>query len=265
MGLLVDRAFLDAATSVPALREVIRDALIEALFTRDDRVLPPEIVAILSRRPSVTMKPRTDVELQKLVRVANGQESTVSLGLGAEDWHYVRRQLAVSKDQDIGVTVKPSVVTTHPWIVPPQGGIEVDPADLSAIAVDPKGHQALAGVGARWKALYDEAVQAGRLVPFLPLVPLDYAIGDALYGDAVFQSYRGPFRRYVLAVRTIASHGVRARIAMSWLFSWGRNSQRHKTIVLLDSRAASSVREELSILVRLRPGAAADPDPAPVD
>jgi len=251
MGLLVDRAFLDAATSVPALREVIRDALIEALFTRDDRVLPPEIVAVLARRPSVTMKPKTDVELQKLVRIANGQESTVSLGLGAEDWHYVRRQLAVSKDQDIGVTVKPSVVTTHPWIVPPQGGIEVDPVDLSAIAVDPKGHQALAGVGARWKALFDEAARVGRLVPFFPLVPLDYAIGDALYGDAVFQSYRGPFRRHLLAVRAIASHGTRARIGFEEVANHGTG---YDLLGLLqNSMAEFVVPAAVSVLLAPRP------------
>ncbi len=221
MGLLVDRAFVDAATSVPGLREMIRDALIEALFTRNDRVLPPGIVAVLGRAPAVTMKPKSDLELQKLVRVANGQESTVSLGLGAEDWHYVRRQLSISKDRDIGVYLRPSVLTTHPWIVPPQGGIEVDPSDLSQIAVDPEGHQALVGIGARWKALYDAAARAGRLVPFFPLVPLDYAMGDALYGDAVFQSYRAPFRRSLLAVRAIASHGNRARIGFEEVTNHG--------------------------------------------
>ena len=212
MGLLVDRAFVDAATAAPALREMLRDSLIEAMFVRNDRVLPRDIVAVLAREPAVTVKAKSDADVQKLVRVANGQESTVSLGLPAEDYHYVRRQLGVGKDRDIGVYVRPTVLTTHAWIVPPQGGIEVDVGDLSSIAVDEKGHQALAGVGARWKALYDEAARRGRLVPFFPLLPLDYALGDALYGDAVFGSYRAPFRRYLYGVRSFASHGRRARI-----------------------------------------------------
>ena len=212
MGLLVDRAFIDAATNVPTLRERVRDAIVEAMFTRDDRVLPKDIIAVLSRAPAVTVKVKSDTDVQKLVRVANGQESTISLGLPAEDYHYVRRQLSVTKDRDIGVYMRPTVLTSHGWIVPPQGGIEVDVTDMSSIQVDEKGHRAIAGVGARWKALYDEAARAGRAVPFYPLVPLHYALGDALYGDAVFQSYRGSFRRYLYAVRSFASHGGRARI-----------------------------------------------------
>jgi FAD/FMN-containing dehydrogenase len=212
MGLLVDRAFIDAATAAPALREMIREALIEALFTRNDRVLPKEIVAVLSREPSVTVKAKSDLEVQKVVRVANGSESTVTLGLPSEEYHYMRRQLSITKDRDIGVYVRPRVVTTHPWIVPPQGGIQVDVRDLSTIEVDPKGHRALVGVGATWKALYDEAARAGRLVPFSPLLPLDYALGDALIGDAVFTSYAAPFRRYLYGVRSFASHGRRTRV-----------------------------------------------------
>ncbi len=221
MGLLVDRAFIDAATSVPALREMIREALIEALFTRNDRVLPSKIVAVLGRKPSVTLKPKTDAEVQNIVRVANGQESTVSLGLSAEDYHYIRRQLSVSKDQDIGVHLRPHALTTHPWIVPPQGGVEVDVSELSRVEVAETGNRALVGVGARWKALYDEAARAGKLVPFFPVVPLDYAMGDALYGDAVFQSYAAPFGRYLLAVRSFASHGRRARIGFEEVTNHG--------------------------------------------
>ena len=199
-------------TEVPALREMIRESLIDALFTRNDRVLPKDIVAVLSREPSVTVKVKSDTEVQKLVRVANGQESTLTLGLPAEDYHYVRRQLGVGKDRDIGVYARPRVVTTHSWIVPPQGGIAVDTRDLSSIELDPKGNRATVGVGATWKALYDEATRAGRIVPFFPLVPLVYGMGDALVGDAVLHSYVSPFRRYLYAVRSFASHGQRTRL-----------------------------------------------------
>lgn len=212
MGLLVDRAFIDSVTAIPALREMIRESLIDALFTRNDRVLPKDIVAVLSREPSVTVKVKSDNEVQKLVRVANGQESTLTLGLPAEDYHYVRRQLGIGKDRDIGVYARPRVVTTHSWIVPPQGGIAVDVRDLSSIELDPMGNRATVGVGAKWKALYDEAARAGRIVPFFPLVPLDYGMGDALVGDAVLHSYTSPFRRYLYAVRSFASHGQRTRL-----------------------------------------------------
>jgi len=212
MGLLVDTAFLDAASTAPALQDMLRPALVEALFTRNDRALPPELVAVLGRQPSVTVKAKSDVDVAKLVQVANGQESTVSLGLSAEDFHYVRRQLEVGKDRDIGIYLRPFALTTHPWIVPPQGGIEIDVRDLSEIEIDEKGHRAVVGIGCRWKALYDAAVQAGHIVPFFPVVPLDYGIVDAFAGDALFESYRAPFRRYLLGVRSFTSHGRKARL-----------------------------------------------------
>src|SRR5207247_692369 len=41
---------------------------------------------------------------------------------------------------------------------------------------------------------------------------LDFAIGDALCGDAPFASYRGDFASYVNALRTISPFGHRARL-----------------------------------------------------
>ena len=212
MGLLVDAAFVDSASTAPALQEMLRPALIEALFTRNDRLLPPEIVAVLGRAPAVTVKVKSDVEVRKLLQVANGHESTVSLGLPAEDYHYVRRQLEVGKDRDIGVYLRPFALTTHPWIVPPQGGIELDVRDLSEIEIGTGGNRAIVGVGAKWKSLFDEAARVGRLVPFFPVVPLDYGIVDAFVGDAIFQSYRAPLRRYIFGLRAYTSEGKRARI-----------------------------------------------------
>jgi len=54
MGLLVDAAFVDSASTAPALQEMLRPALIEALFTRNDiRVT----VAGISRVPLFTPYP----------------------------------------------------------------------------------------------------------------------------------------------------------------------------------------------------------------
>ncbi len=221
MGLLKDFAFVESAAAAPALAEMIREDLIRACFVRDDRALPKDVVAPLSRGPSVTVKVKSDDDVGRLVRVANGQESTTTLGLGAEDFHYFRTQLAVGKDRDIGLTMKPSVLTTYDWIVPPQGGILVDPVGLDAVEVDPAGHQALVGVGAKWKALYDRARELGRHVPFLPHVPLDYAMGDALYGDAAFSSYTAPFLSYVFGVRSILPAGKRGRAGFDEVLSAG--------------------------------------------
>src|SRR5207247_10086443 len=75
-----------------------------------------------------------------------------------------------------------------------------------------EGHRAIAQVGATWTALYDAATAKGHSVPFVPTVPLDFAVGDALVGDAAFASYRGEFGSFVNAVRTISAFGHRARL-----------------------------------------------------
>ncbi len=211
MGLLKDFAFVESAAAAPALAEVIREDLIRALFVRDDRLLPADVVAPLAKGPAITVKVKNEEDVRRLVRVANGHGSTTSLGLGAEDYHYVRMQLAIGKDRDIGISMKPSTLTTYDWIVPPQGGILVDPGGLDGVEVDPAGHQAVVGVGAKWKSLYDRARELGRFVPFLPHVPLDYAMGDAIFGDAVFSAYAAPFLSYVYGLRVISPSGDRAR------------------------------------------------------
>src|SRR5205823_5490196 len=134
VGLLKDWNYVEQAVRIPALAEVIREALIRALFVRDDRVLPASIIGDLNRLPPVTVKVKED------------------------------------------------------------------------------GHRAIAQVGALWKRLYDDALAAGHLVPFVPTVPLDFAVGDAVYGDAPFGSFRGGFASYVNALRTISPYGHRARI-----------------------------------------------------
>lgn len=94
-------------------------------------------------------------------------------------------------------------------------------SNLSKVEFDGPGNRAVAGVGALWKAFHDDAARAGRLVPFFPLVPLDYSIGDALYGDAAFGSYTAPLGRYLYAVRSFASHGRRARIGFEEVANHG--------------------------------------------
>src|SRR5207253_2597526 len=137
MGLLRDWHYVEKAVQIPALAELIREALIHALFVRDDRVLPLDLTGY--------------------------------------------------------------------------AGIE--------FAVD--GHRAIAQVGALWKRLYDEASERGHLVPFVPTVPLDFAVGDALSGDAPFASFRGGFASYVNALRTISAYGQRARIGFEEVANHG--------------------------------------------
>src|SRR5881398_1645554 len=212
VGLLRDWNYIERAVQIPALSEVIREALIRALFVRDDRVLPKDLIADLNRVPPVTVKVKEDAEVRKLVRVLNGQESTVSLGLSAEDYHYFRTQLGVGRTREFGVTMRPRTLLTYDWIVPEQRGVQLDFTGYAGIEFAVDGHRAIAQVGALWKRLYDEASERGHLVPFVPTVPLDFAVGDALYGDAPFGSFRGGFASYVNALRTISPYGHRARI-----------------------------------------------------
>ena len=211
MGLLRDWHYIDKAVQIPALSEVIREALIRALFVRDDRVLPKDLIADLSRGPPVTVKVKDDGEVRKLVRVLNGEESTVSLGLSAEDYHYFRTQLGVGRTREFGAVVRPRTLLTYDWIVPEQRGVQLDFTGYVGIEFG-DAHRAIAQVGATWKQLYDDGLAKGHLVPFVPTVPLDFAIGDGLYGDAPFASYRGEFASHVNALRTISPFGHRARL-----------------------------------------------------
>jgi len=211
VGLLRDWHYIEKAVHIPALSEVIRETLIRALFVRDDRVLPRDLIADLNRVPPVTVKVKDDGEVRKLVRVLNGQESTVSLGLSAEDYHYFRTQLGVGRTREFGVVVRPRTLLTYDWIVPEQRGVQLDFTGYAGIEFG-DAHRAIVQVGATWKQLYDDGLAKGHLVPFVPTVPLDFAIGDGLYGDAPFASYRGELGSHVNALRTISPFGHRARL-----------------------------------------------------
>lgn len=212
MGLLRDWTFVEEATRTPALRDLVREALIRAVFTRDDRVLPRDIVLDLSRSPAVTVKVKDDGEVRKLVQVLNGSESTVSLGLRPEDYHYFRRELSVGKDRDIGVIPKPRVLLTYDWLVPEPRGVQLDFSAYRDVQLSGGGQRAIAQVGAAWKDVYDAALGKGHLVPFVPTVPLDFSVGDGIWGDAPFGSFPLEFREYVQALRTISAFGHRTRL-----------------------------------------------------
>ncbi len=212
MGLLRDWNYIEAATQIPALSEMIREALIHALFVRNDRVLPREIIADLTRTPAVTVKIKDEADLRKLVQVLNGSESTLSLGLDAEDYNYFRTQLGVGKDREIGLTVRPHALLTYDWLVPEQRGVQVDFTGYDGVQFPAKGHTAMAQVGLPWKRLYDEAIAKGHFLPLVPTVPLDFAVGDAVWGDAPLASYDAEFGGYVNALRTISAFGHRTRV-----------------------------------------------------
>ncbi|TLZ67976.1 MAG: FAD-binding oxidoreductase, partial [Methanobacteriota archaeon] len=212
MGLLRDWHYIEKAVEIPALSEVIRESLIRALFVRDDRLLPKDLIADLNRLPPVTVKVKDDSEVRKLVRVLNGEESTVSLGLSAEDYHFFRTQLGVGRTREFGVVVRPRTLLTYDWIVPEQRGVQLDFTAYAEIEFSEEAHRAIAQVGATWKQLYDAAPAKGHRVPFVPTVPLDFAVGDGVYGDAPFGAYRGEFGAYVNALRTISPFGHRARV-----------------------------------------------------
>lgn len=253
MPLIKDNAFIDASTSIPALGEFLREPLIRALFTRDESALPREVVSVLNSSAKISVKIKNELELLRLSRVASGQESTMSLGLPAEDYHYFRRELGVRKDQNISLSLKPRLIATYDWIIPPQGGIQVDLSELDSVEFHDGSHTASVQCGARWKVLYDEAKQRGLFVPFFPSIPLDFAMGDALYGDARFCSYYGEFSPYLNGYRAVTAHGLRARIGFE-------NVPSHSSGYDLRSLISASTSEFVlptALFVRLQPRAKA--------
>lgn len=209
MGLVRDLKLVEDATAIPALREVVREALIRAMFVRDERALPKDVVQVLRRKADVIVKVKDELEVREAVRVANGETSTIALGRPADEFHFYRQKLGVGKDQPWGVSSKPSLLQTYDWIVPPQGGILVELDALTEVEVDGVGYAAKVGAGARWKALYDRAVEVHMLPAVFPSVPLDFAVGDGVVGDAKFRSYRSSFPSAVYDVRGLAANGLR--------------------------------------------------------
>jgi FAD/FMN-containing dehydrogenase len=253
VGLLRDWHYVERAVEIRALSELIREALIRALFVRDDRVLPPELIGDLNRVPRVTVKVKDDGEVRKLIRVLNGEESTVSLGLSAEDYHYFRTQLGVGRTREFGLVPRPRTLLTYDWIVPEQRGVQLDFSGYAGIEFAEDGHRVIAQVGAPWKDLYDEALSKGHTVPFVPTVPLDFALGDALFGDAPFGSFRGEFGTHVNGLRTISAYGERARIGFEEVANNGTAYDLlHATLPL-----AAEFFVPVAVAVRLDPKPAA--------
>lgn len=217
MGLVRDLRLVRDATAIPALREVVREQLIRALFVRDERALPKDVVRILRQKPDVVVRAKDEIEVREVVRLANGEQTTVNLGRPADEFHYYRTRLGVAKDQPWGVSSKPSTLMTYDWIVPPQGGIQVDLAALDEVEVDGVNYAARVGAGAKWKALYDRAAELGMAPSVYPSVPLNVAVADGIVGDARFRSYASPFASAVYDVRGLAANGLRVNCGFEYV------------------------------------------------
>ncbi|HEV8595560.1 MAG TPA: hypothetical protein VGR51_08540 [Thermoplasmata archaeon] len=217
MGLVRDLSLVNDATAIPALREVVREALIRAMFVRDERALPKDVVRVLRRKADVVVKIKDEIEAREVVRVANGETSTVAMGRPADEFHYYRQKLGMGKDQPWGVCTKPSLLQTYDWIVPPQGGIMVELDALADVEVDGVNFAAKVGAGGRWKTLYDRAVDVGMLPSVFPSIPLDVAVGDGIVGDARFRSYRSSFSSAVYDVRGLAANGLRVNCGFEYV------------------------------------------------
>lgn len=217
MGLVRDLRLVKDATAIPALREVVRERLIRALFVRDERALPKDVVRILRQKADVVVRAKDEIEVREVVRLANGEQTTVSLGRPADEFHYYRTRLGIGKDQSWGVSTKPSRLLTYDWIVPPQGGILVDLEALNEVEVDGINYAARLGAGARWKALYDRAGELGMTPSVYPSVPVDVSVGDGIVGDAKFRSYRSSFVSAVYDVRGLAANGMRVNCGFEYV------------------------------------------------
>ena len=217
MGLVRDLKLVQDATAIPALREVVREHLIRALFVRDERALPKDVVRILRQKADVVVRVKDEVEVREVVRIVNGEQTTVNLGRPADEFHYYRTRLGLAKDQPWGVSTKPSTLVTYDWIVPPQGGIQVDLSAFDEVEVDGVNYAARLGAGAKWKALYDRAGELGMLPSVYPSVPVDVAVADGIVGDAKFRSYASPFVSAVYDVRGVAANGMRVNCGFEYV------------------------------------------------
>ena len=217
MALVRDLKLVQDATAIPALREVVREQLIRALFVRDERALPKDVVRILRQKADVVVRAKDEIEVREVVRLVNGEQTTVNLGRPADEFHYYRTRLGMAKDQAWGVSTKPSMLVTYDWIVPPQGGIQVDLAALDEVEVDGVNYAARVGAGAKWKALYDRASELGMMPSVYPAVPVDVAVADGIVGDARFRSYTSPFVSAVYDVRGLAANGMRVNCGFEYV------------------------------------------------
>ncbi len=217
MALVRDLAFVRDVTAIPALRESVREAVIRAMFTRDERALPKGVVRVLRRKADVVVKARDELEVREAVRFANGETTTVDLGRPADEFHFYRQRLGMAKDQGWGVNTAPTLLQTYDWIVPPQGGLLLDLGALDEIDLDGVGYSAKVGAGARWKALYDRAMAVGMLPSVFPSVPLDFAVGDAILGDARFRSYRQTWASAVYNLRGLSGSGLRVNCGFEYV------------------------------------------------
>ena len=215
MALLRDMRFLRDVTALPAMGDVLRDQVIRGVFLREERGLPRDVVRVLSNAPHLTVKVDTEAEIRKILRMIGGEEGTQAFGplapgmpISAEDTHHFRRALEIQWETRLGVTVRPGVWTTYPHIVPLQGGVQLDLSNLATVEIDGVTFTAQAQCGAPWKAAWERVKSKGMLLPVYPVVPLDYQVGDAVYGDARFLSWRGDLDDAVNAARAMSAEGI---------------------------------------------------------
>src|SRR3989304_3412653 len=128
MPLLRDLRFIQDVTTIPALADTLRDAVIQGIFLRDDRRLPKAVVHVLTRAPHVTARATSEAEVRKVLRIVSGEEGTQAFGaltpgmpMSPEDMHYYRRALEIQWESDRGGGGGPRGWTGTPALVPPPG------------------------------------------------------------------------------------------------------------------------------------------------
>src|SRR3990172_2013519 len=112
MALLRDLRFIQDVTTIPALADTLRDAVIQGIFLRDDRRLPKAVVHVLTRAPHVTARATSEAEVRKVLPIVAGEEGTRALGARArempmppEDMLSSRRALEIRWESRRGVSV----------------------------------------------------------------------------------------------------------------------------------------------------------------
>jgi len=215
MAFLRDMRFMREVTALPAMADTLRESVVRGVFLREERAIPKDVVRVLTAAPHLTATVDNELEIRKIIRILNGEEGTQAFGplvpgmpVSPEDMHYFRRMLGVQWESRAGVGGKASLWTTTERLVPLQGGVQIDLSKLRTVEIDGVTYTAQVQSGATWKEAYERARAKGMWLSLYPVVPLDFAFGDTLYGDARLVSFRGDFDDAVNSVRVVNAEGV---------------------------------------------------------
>lgn len=200
-----NRDFLDVLEPYAGPEGMRREELVKIVYLRDKRALPDEIKRLFDQATVLPLKMEETRDIAEAMRFASGEAAGVSLGAASGTIHYVRRSLHALKDRELSVDWAPREDPLEGDVLPLFDGLLLDMAGFDGVEVDAQHETLRAEVGVPWKAAFQAAEQAHRLLPLLPVLPASAYVGDVLGGTAVFTSFFGGPGHYLRNVDFLAA------------------------------------------------------------